>query len=69
MAGEGWGIEAVDAGRTFVEFLRMDWSGLINPSLAGAVCTVAGNGENGESFGGEDEETFFTSVLLGYREY
>ena len=37
MAGEEWGIGAVDAGRNFVKFLRVGWSRLMNPSFVGAV--------------------------------
>jgi hypothetical protein len=56
-AGRGWGIEAVDAGRNFVKFLRMDWSGLMNPSFVGAVLYCSREWGNGESLGGEDEVT------------
>ena len=37
MAGEEWGIEAVEAGRNFMKFLRVGWSRLMNPSFVGAV--------------------------------
>ena len=58
MAGEEWGIGAVDAGRNFVKFLRVDWSGLMNPSFVGAVLYCSEEWGNGESLGGEDETTF-----------
>ena len=51
-----------------MHFSKVDLSGMVNPSLPAQFSTVAGSGENGESSGGEDEETFFTSVILEYRE-
>ena len=38
-----------------MNFLKVDSSGMVNPSLPAQLCTVAGSGENGESSGGEDE--------------
>ena len=58
MAGGGGGIGVVDARRSFVGFLRMDWCGLTNPSFVGAVFYCSKEWGNGESLGGEDETAF-----------
>ena len=44
-----------------MHFLKVDLSGVVNPSSPAQFCTVARSGENGESSGGEDEAS------LGYR--
>ena len=53
----------MDHGKDFDHFLKVDLSGMVNPSLPAQLCTVAGSGENGESSGGEDE------VTLGSRDF
>ena len=47
-----------------MNFLKVDSSGMVNPSLPAQLCTVAGSGENGESSGGEDEVSFGSQDFL-----
>ena len=42
MAGNGWGIRAVDARKISVEFWKADLSESVNPSSAGAVLHCSG---------------------------